>query len=339
MTRIFRARALSVAGFTCAACALTIAPASAGLLDVINTSFARAINPMAVTAAHWSSVLFYTIVFYEFAWSLVEGLRTQDFSLLLDHWVTRIVTFMVGVWLLQNQVALSQAVNMQIATIATDFTGGNGGVPLTPDGIAMLGWNASGALFGAKSGNFAIDAVAALPLAMSAMCVQLSFIVVAVEDLAMTLGVQFCVAVGGIAVGLMATRWSRPLAAVWPRMMFATLLILVAVNAVAGIGALVSDYFVGLIAQASGQSLNGILGTYVTIGATSMAYLFFGLAIPSLVAFLGASAPISGGSSVVSAVTSVGAFMAGKAAGKGAAAGAGAGKAAIAQLEAATRTS
>ncbi len=338
---MMRMQLLGVASFGGAALALTLtnAPASAGLLDVISTSFTGAINPMAVTAAHWSSVIFYTIVFYEFAWSLVEGVRTQDFSMLLDHWVTRIVTFMVGVWLLENQVALSQGVNTQIATIAADFTGRNGGTPLSPDGIAMLGWTAANALFLAKSGNFAIDALATLPLTLSALFVQLSFIVVAVEDLAMTLGVQFCVAVGGIAVGLMATRWSRPLAAVWPRMMFATLLILVAVNAVAGIGALVSDYFLALIAHASRQSLTGILGTYVTIGASSLAYLFFGLAIPSLVAFLGATAPVSGGSSVMSAMTSVGAFMAGKAAGKGAAAGAVAGKAAIAQLEAATRTS
>ena len=317
--------------------AVTAAPASAGLLDGIATTFAATTGPLAARAAQWSSTIFYTIVFFEFAWSMVEGLRLHDWSSLLDHWVTRIVGYMVGIWFLQNQVALTQTLITTIGAIANDFAGAGGGAQLTPDGIAVLGWNDSMAMMQATSGNFAADIALVIPQSIAALFLQLGFIVVAVEDLCITLGVQFCIAVGGIAIGLIATRWSRPFAAVWPRMIFGTLLLLVAVNAVAAVGTLVSQNLAHLIAQMGGQPLSGILGDYVTIAASSIAYLLFALALPTLVGFLGATSPIRGGAYLVAAARSAGAMAAGGFAGGGAAAGVNA-KTGIAQIEAATRT-
>ena len=308
-------------------------PASAGLLDSIHTTFATTVQPIRANAARWSSTIFYSIVGAEFIYILYLGIWKHQWSDLLEMWVTRLCVFGIGVWLLQNQVALGDSIMAWIAQIASDFAVAGPGPALTPDGIASIGWTLSDNIWKVQSWDPVANVAAIIPQQLASISLQFAFLIVGVEDLVMQVGTQFCIAVGGIAVGLMATRWSRPFAAIWPRMMVGTLLLLVTVNAVAATGFLMAGNFTALIAKMSAASM---FGDCATMTASSLAFIFFALAIPALVGFLGVTSPMAGGAVLASALSFV-AFNMGRGSGGG---GGGSSEkpSPVAQLEAATRT-
>ncbi len=265
--------------------ALRAVPASAGLLNSVGDAFAATTAPIQQNAATWASRIFYSIVGAEFLYLLYRGVFINDWGELLDGWVTRLVVFGLGAWLLENQIALSDAVMGFIAQIASSFSGAGSANTLTADGIMGVGWNLSDAVCQLKSGNPAANLVNLIPQMITADCLAFGFLIVAVEDLAAKVGIQFAVAVSGVAVGLYATRWSRPFAAVWPRVMFSALILTVTINAVAATGLLVGNGIMALIGQAASVGVN--MSDEVKITATGLAYSLFALSIPALAVFMG----------------------------------------------------
>lgn len=312
------------------------ATASAGILDIIQTTFASATLPIKENAARWSSTIFYTFVGAEFLYLLYRGMFMHDWSEIIDAWVQRLVFYGFGILVLQDQIALSDAIMTWIARIASDFALAGAGDVLTPDGLMSMGWTLSNALCSVQTWNPVVNVVNVIPQQFAALALSFAFLVVAIEDLVAQIGTQFCVAVGGISVGLMATRWTRPFASVFPRILFSTLILTVTINAVAATGALIGHEMMGLIGKMAGQTGSGILNDYITMTAAGIAYAFFAISIPALVAFLGATSPIPGGSAVMAIAASAMSYMAGKnSSGSGSGAS---GKSPIANIEAATRT-
>jgi hypothetical protein len=335
-------RAPWVAGGVVAAVALVAAypaPASAGLLDAINGAFSGTTAPMEATAAKWSSTIFYALVPLEFFYLLYRGMFAHEWGELLGNWVERLVVFGVGAYIVLNQIAISDGVVSLIGTVGSDFAiGGGGGVPLGPDGIVSTGFTTANALTLVGSGNPIADTLAAVPQSFAATALMLSFLIVGVEDLAIRIGTLFVVAIGGISVGLLSTRWSRPFASVFPKALFSMLILTVVVNAVAATGVAMANHFMTLIGKMGGETAGVILGDYAMITASSLAYVFFALAIPAIAGAMGAMSPLPGGA----AVAAMGASMVSFAAGRGAAASSSSnssGKAPVAQLEAATKLS
>ncbi|MGP6190438.1 MAG: hypothetical protein ACLPSH_10245 [Vulcanimicrobiaceae bacterium] len=124
--------AVAVAGML--ASAFAPHPASAGLLDSVNGSFATTTAPMYATAATWSKTIFYAIAGLEFLWALAEGVLFQsNLEGWLNSFAFRLLLFGCGLWLVTNQVVVATWATAEIVTIAGSFS--SAGVPLTPDGI------------------------------------------------------------------------------------------------------------------------------------------------------------------------------------------------------------
>ncbi|MGP6190437.1 MAG: type IV secretion system protein [Vulcanimicrobiaceae bacterium] len=166
--------------------------------------------------------------------------------------------------------------------------------------------------------------------------IQIAFLVVAIELLAVTIGVQLCVALGSILLGFVGTRWTRPIAAMWPRMLVMTLLLLVTINAVAGVGNLLSADIATRIANVDAAGQAGVVAGMATIAADSVVYLFLSLCITGLVGFLGATTPMTAGATLRNAAMTAASFV-GARMGAGGGAGASSGANSIAKIEAATR--
>ena len=319
------------------AMALLPHPASAGLLDSIRTGFASSVAPMKANAAVWSRWIFGSIVAFEIIVTAYETVWTHDLGF-VEGWATTLAVLSIGVFIIANQVAIADALSDQIAIIAGSFSGVSG-PPLTPDGIAKLGNDVAGKIFEASPSNFAVNAVVTLPQFICSTLIGFAFVVVAVEKLSIDLAVQLCVALGSILLGFMATRWTRGYAAIWPRMMVTTLLVLVTVNAVVSVGLGVSAYEIDLVGKMNGAGISSILSNLSVMTAASLVYLLFGFGIPAFIGYLGASSPMTSGGAVRSAVAAVMGFVAARMGGASGAAAVAERSAGAGSIAAAARTS
>lgn len=318
-------------------CAATVVPASAGVLDVMQSALSSATVPIETNAARWSNVIFYTFVFAEFIYLLYRGMFMHDWHEFLDAWVQRIVFFCFGVLVLQNQVALTDAFLGWINQIASDFVFAGQAAAITPDGLMSIGWNLSDAVCRVQNWNPIVNTALVIPQQFAGLALTLAYLLVAIEYLVVQVGAQFCVAVAGVAVGLLATRWTRPFSGVLPRVLFSTLILTVTIDAVAAVGVNIGNAMMAMIAAADTGSMSGMLNAFITITAAAAAYFVFALGIPSLVGFLGATRPMPGGAAMMSSFASVAAYAAGRGS-AGSGGGGSSGKPQIAQLEAATKT-
>jgi hypothetical protein len=194
------------------------------------------------------------------------------------------------VYLIQHQVDLVTELNTQIDTIASSFaTGSTTGPPLTPGGIAKMGWTDSTAVWNAEPSDPLSSTVLALPSFIANLSILVAFVLVALDKLVMGLGAQFCVAVGSMLLGFVATRWTRPQAVIWPRMMVGVLILNVAVDAAAAVGTGISNTIVSMSVQMNGLGLSAVLSSVAVIASLGVVYVAFVLSITSLVGFLGVS--------------------------------------------------
>jgi hypothetical protein len=144
---------------------------------------------------------------------------------------------------------------------------------------------------------------------------QLAFAIVGVEDLVIQIGVQLCVCVGAVLLGLVATRWTRPIAGIWPKMIVAALLLTVAIGAVAGLGTQLSQQILAAVATMRGEQLGSIVADLATISTVSLIYVLLALFLTGLAAFMGALTPLSVGGAVINAVNNGFAYVTGHSAG------------------------
>jgi hypothetical protein len=292
------------------------APASAagmpGGLDGIAAIFAGTPPHVAAVAADWSSKIFYAIVILDLLWTLYECIRTNTLEQLIDTLIFRVVGYALGVYLVTHQIAITTTLLDTIGQISTAFALPGAAAPLTPNAIALLGWTVAGALGNAMpQGNPAISLQISLPLFFCSLLLQIAFLVVAVEYLVIQIGVQLCIAVGSVLLGLVGTRWTRPLAALWPRMIVAALLLSVVIGAVAGLGTMLSAQILAAINAIGGQPIGSVLQDLATISAASLVYLMLSLFLTGLAAFIGGQTPLTVGGAVINAVSNGFAYMTG----------------------------
>ena len=311
-------------------------PARAGVFNLMLTPFTTAAGPVQANAARLSSTLFFGLFGLEFFYTVYRAMFKAQFADATEGFVNLIVFFCVGSYIELNQIALTTWLQGWIGTTAGAFSTGNGAAQ-TPDGVFTLGWNLMVQIMQTSSGNPVTDIATVIPQFIAGCGVIIAFIVIAVEMLAMSVATQFLLALAGLAIGFIATRWTRPFAATFPRVAYATLLLLVTVNGVASVGTTVAADIVRTIATLDqGNGISGILAGYVTITGSGIVLALVALAIPSLVAFLGATSPLPGGAMVTAASAAAISYFTAQA--SKSSQGSGGGKNPVAQIEAATRT-
>lgn len=265
-------------------------PTGTSIIDTVSIAFLATNARLTAIAATWSSTIFYALVSFELLWSLYDCLRSSSWSDLLDGFGFRLVIFCIGVFLITNQVQLANELNAEITTIASSFaTGSTTGAQLTPGGIASLGWTDATAVWNAEPSDPVSAALLALPSFLATGLLMISFVLVALDQLIMNLGAQFCVAVGSMLLGFVATRWTRPYAAIWPRMMMGTLLLNVVVDAAAGVGNGLSTTILATTTAMNGLGVMAVLPNIAVIFAIGVVYAFFVCSITGLIGFLGVS--------------------------------------------------
>jgi hypothetical protein len=322
------------AGHSASAQALPAAPAADnGLLGIIEQFFDGAMVPMAAASATWSAVFFYGLVVLEGFIVCYQGFRCHDWSELIENWVTFIVLYGLGVWIIQNQLANGQWAITEINTVAGTY----GNAP-TPDSIASNGFTVTLALAAAMPHDPVSAALLAIPQFLVSAAIGIAFGLVAIEDLIVRMAVTLCADIGAIMLAGVACRWTRGYAAMYPKLLVSSLLLLITVNAVAGLGVGVSNFMVKAIGTINILDPFGALGSLAVVMSCSALFILFALGIVGLVAHLGASSPMTSAASVKRAAAAAYSAIAGRFTGAGAGAGAGsAGGATVATLEAATR--
>jgi len=184
--------------------------------------------------------------------------------------------------------------------IASDFVFAGQAAAITPDGLMSIGWNLSDAVCQVQNWNPIVNTALVIPQQFAGLALTLAYLLVAIEYLVVQVGAQFCIAVAGVAVGLLATRWTRPFSGVLPRVLFSTLILTVTIDAVAAVGVNFGNAMMAMIAAADTGSMSGMLNAFITITAAAAAYFVFAVGIPSLVGFLGATRPMPGGAAMMS---------------------------------------
>jgi uncharacterized membrane protein YqaE (UPF0057 family) len=323
----------------CAVIVISPKPAAAGLFSIISAPFDAATRPVELRAAGISLEIFQAIFMFEFFKIMYDGLWRHDWSDLVQLWSGGIIFYGIGWYVTTNQVVLTDWVLERIGTLSGEFAGAVPGAVMTPDAIAMLGWNLSLAVCQVTTGNIFTDTTAVIPQQLAALFLNIGFVIVAVEAESIRIGTQFCVAVAGAGIGLMATRWTRPFAAGFPRIIFATFILSVVVNAVVGLGQLVANFIMTSIAGFGAQPLSGLLAGYAMISAGGCVYMFFAILVPSIAVFLGATSPLPGGAAIAAAVLAMRTSIGSGGGGSQSNSTQSNGTKPIAQLEAATRTS
>ncbi len=314
-------------------------PAFAGILTTVQTSFLAGVAPMYATAATWSQAIFYGIAGIEFLWVLAEGVLFQSS---LEGWINtfgfRLVLFGCGWWLVTNQVMVAQGMLGEINTIAGAFAPGGG--PLTGDSIAHIGFNDALqiSLANVWDWNPAVSTASTLAQWATALFIQLGFLVVGCELVIITVGTQFCIALGSVLLGFSGTRWTRGIASVWPRMLVMTFLLSIAVSSVVGIGNAISADILTHVANIAASNGGGVIYGLSTIGAEGFLYMMIAFGLPSLTAWAGAHIPMSAGGAIRTAAMTAASYVGGRFGGANAAGSGAAAKANVANLEAATRT-
>lgn len=294
-----------------AALILGATPASAGGLDAVAAVFAGTTPHFEAVAADWSSKIFYSIVILDLLWTLYECIRTNSLDQLIDTLMYRVVGYALGVYLITNQVAITGALFDAMAQIGTAFALPGAGTPLTPNAIATLGWTAVDALCDAMPPNPAIGVLIAIPLFFCSIMLQLAFDVVAVEDLVIQIGVQLCIAIGSVLLGLVGTRWTRPIAGLWPKMAVAGFLLTVVIGAVVALGTLLDRQILADIAVMKAESFGSILQDLATISTASVVYLLLSVFFTGLAVFMGAQTPLTVSATIINAVSNAFAYLTG----------------------------
>jgi P-type conjugative transfer protein TrbL len=295
------------------------------------------------TAAAWSSKIFYSIVILDLLWTLYECIRTNTLEQLIDTLMYRVVGYALGVYLITNQVAITNAVFDAVSQIGAAFALPGATKPPTPNQIVSFGWDAAGKLGSLvpPQSDFGSAIVTGIALFVCSLVLQFAFLVVAVEDLVIQIGVQFCVAIGSVLLGLVATRWTRSIASLWPKMIVSTFLLTMVIGAVAGLGNQLSNQIISSVVN--GQTSGGALQNFAVVTAVSLVYLLLSIFLSGLAAFMGAQTPLSVGGTIVNAVTNGFAYItgynAGSHGGAATASGSAGGRDPVATIEAATTTS
>ena len=224
----------------------------------------------------------------------------------------RVVGYALGVYLITNQVAITNAVFDAVSQIGAAFALPGATALPTPNQIVSFGWDAAGKLgtLVPLSSDFGSAIVTGIALFVCSLVLQIAFLVVAVEDMVIQIGVQFCVAVGSVLLGLVATRWTRPIASLWPKMIVSTFLLTVVIGAVAGLGNQLSNQIISNVAQNS-QTSNGALQNFAVVTAVSLVYLLLSIFLSGLAAFMGALTPLSVGGTIVTAIANGFAYVTG----------------------------
>jgi len=317
--------------------------ASAGTLDAVKTTFETTALSLDDIAASWSKTIFATIAIFEFLWVLTEGaLFESSLEGWLNTFVFRLILFACGLWLVNNQVPVAKWAVTEITTIANAFS--PAGTTLTPDAIGNLGFADSLKLMNSENpgGNFLVGVGLVIPQFIVGTVMQLAFSIVAVELLVVTIAVQLCVAIGSLLLGFTGTRWTRHIAAMWPRMLVMTLLLLVTVNAIATVGTTLSDNIIVMIDKAGNAGQPGLLATMSEMMADCLVYVGLALGLPGIVGFLGASTPMTAGTTLKSMAMGAASFAGARMGGGGGTGSTAAtisrsGSTTLADIEAATR--
>ena len=298
-----------IAGLAVAATVLICSGAAAAAtpvaLDGIAALFTGTTPTFEATAAQWSSKIFYSIVVLDLLWTLYECIRTNSLDQLLDTLMYRVVGYALGVYLITNQVAITNAVFDAVSQIGAAFALLGCELVLTSGEIVRLGGKAMD-----PGGLDLLGIVTGIALFVCSLVLQIAFLVVAVEDMVIQIGVQFCVAVGSVLLGLVATRWTRPIASLWPKMIVSTFLLTVVIGAVAGLGNQLSNQIISNVAQNS-QTSNGALQNFAVVTAVSLVYLLLSIFLSGLAAFMGALTPLSVGGTIVTAIANGFAYVTG----------------------------
>ncbi len=335
-------RALVATVVVAVSIALLTSAASAGtnVLDIVQNGLTSATTPIRQNAAQWSSTLFFGLVGLEFLYLLYRGMFMSDWGELLNGWVDRICKFGLGALIVQNQLALADGATQLIGRIGSSFVTDRG-ANVTPGYLASLGWQLSLDICNISTGNPLADLGVFVSQQIAGLVTTFSFFGIALEALAVNVGCQFAIALAGISVGLMATRWTIPFASTLPRVIFSTLIVTVAVLAMAGMGYHVAQYDDGLIQTAATGAIGGnLMNDFLTVSAVSVGYGVLSLFIPALIGFLGATSPLPGGSAVGTYLASRLAIAAGRSSsGSKDAGGRQTGPSSIAAIEAAGKTS
>jgi hypothetical protein len=306
----------------------------AGILDQIQGVFGQNTAPLLTEAATWSLRIFSTLAIFEFIWTVYDAQRSSSWTQFFDTLTFRLVLYGLGLWLCQNQIAISQFGLTEVGQIAGGFAATPGMAALNVDAINDIGLNISVGIFNATPANFAAQALAFIPQFLSAITVQVAFTLVAIEALLVQIATQFLVPVGSVLVGFVATRWTRPISGLWGRMWVSVLMLNITVAAIAGVGVRMGTYFAG---QMQGLQGTQLMPALATMCSASIVFLFMAMGLTGLAAFLSAQVPLAGAQAAINTALNAGSLAASAANASGEAAAAARSRESIAALHAATR--
>jgi hypothetical protein len=327
--------------FLAIATALSVVPlpAVAGILQTISTPFDQSTRPVEIQAAAISLYLFTVVFPIEVSYALYRAAYRPELPALIENYAQAILCFGVGWFIVSQQVFLTDQTFDLLARLSTQMTAAGGVPPLTPDGIAGLGYTLSIQLSEISTGNIFTDGFAGFVQQIAGVLLNIAFCIVAVEEAAIKIGTQFCVAVAGCCVGLMGSRWTRPYAAGFPRIVFATFILFVTVNAVAAVGIIVSNDFMQTLASLGAQPISGIVAGFEMIAGGAVVYMVIAVAVPGIAVFLGATTPLPGGAAAFAAIAAMRGGGGGSSGGSNSSSTQSNGTRPTAQLERASRTS
>jgi hypothetical protein len=320
--------------FVIAAIGASTHPAHAGLFTDVEGVFGATTGPLEANAQTWALRIFYTLVPLEFTFTAIESYKTDTVEALLKNLGWRIGELLLGLTIVLNLIPITDGVTAAIQAISSSFTFPNGGHPLSSDGIASLGWDRAGDLSASLPEANVFQNIALSICEFATACgLMLSFGGAACENSVIHVGTTFLVAVGGILTGLLSSRFTRPLASTWGKMLYMTFILNVTMGGITGMGNLMSAHFVTMIKHMDG--FNAAIQTMASIFTSSAMFLLFVLGFTALAAFLGAQSPISVAPGLAAFLGSrMGAFG-GSPGGSGGSSSDGAAKEPIANIEAA----
>jgi hypothetical protein len=267
-------------------------PAHAGLFTDVEGVFGAATGPMEANAQTWALRIFLMLVPLEFTFTAIESYKADTMEALLKNLGWRIGELIIGLAIVLNLITIADGFNTATASISGSFAFPNAGQPLTSDGIAALGWDRAGDLAAAMpQGNVFQNLALAICEFITACALMLSFAGAACENSVIHVGTTFLIAVGGILTGLLSSRFTRPLASTWGRILFMTFILTITMGGIAGMGNLMSAHFVVMMQHMNG--FTGAIQNMASIFTSSVMFMLFVVGFTALAAFLGAQSPIS----------------------------------------------
>jgi hypothetical protein len=263
----------------------------AGLFTDVEGVFGATTGPLEANAQTWALRIFYTLVPLEFTFTAIESYKSDTMEALLKNLGWRIGEILLGLMIVLNLALITDGATAAIQAIATSFTF-NAGNPLSSDGIASLGWDRAGDLAAAMpQGNVFQNIALAICEFITACGLMASFSGAACENSVIHVGTTFLIAIGGILTGLLSSRFTRPLASTWGKMLYMTFILNVTIGAITGMGNLMSAHFVVMMQHMNG--FTGAIQNMASIFTSSGMFMLFVIGFTALAAFLGAQSPIS----------------------------------------------